>query len=141
MSLDIGATGDFPERQIRVIDVGRGQVGIVRWDADLYAVGNSCPHQGGPLCRGVLSGRIEAAEPGSLSLDSSTPLLACPWHGWEFDLRTGQAILDTKTRVRTFPVWEDDGRVLLEIGKAQPPTRSGIRQVTMGYDDANAHAS
>ena len=115
MSTDIGAMDDFAERQVRLIDVSQRRIGIVRWDGDFYAVSNVCAHQGGPLCRGVLSGRLGGRMPGEVILDDSTPLIACPWHGWEFDLRTGRAILDPTIRVRTFPVRIADGRVLLDL--------------------------
>jgi nitrite reductase (NADH) small subunit len=119
MSTDIGAADGFAERQIRIVDVAQRQIGIVRWNGDLYAVANVCTHQGGPLCRGVLSARLDAAEPGHIVLDEATPVIACPWHGWEFDLRTGQAILDPAMRVRTFPVRVAAGRVLLDLDRAR----------------------
>ena len=116
MNVDVGAVDDFVDHGIRIVDAGRRQIGVVRWRETFYAVNNLCSHQSGPLCLGVLSARINAAEPGSLTLDNSTPLIACPWHGWEFDLRTGRAILDPSLRVRTFPVRVADGRVIVDMG-------------------------
>jgi nitrite reductase/ring-hydroxylating ferredoxin subunit len=115
MSVDVGAIDDFVDRRIRIVDVGRRQIGIVRWREAFYAVNNLCSHQSGPLCRGVLSARLTAAAPGTLALDESAPLIACPWHGWEFDLRTGRAVLDPTLRVRTFPVHVADGRVVVDM--------------------------
>ena len=120
MSTDIGAADEFAERQVRIVEVAQRQIVIVRWQGDFYAISNVCSHQGGPLCRGVLSARLYAVEPGNLALDPSTPVLACPWHGWEFDLRTGRAILDSAVRVRTFPVRVVAGRVLLELNRPLP---------------------
>ena len=120
MSVDVGAVGDFPCERVRIVDIDRREIGIVHWQDRFYAVSNLCAHQGGPLCRGVLSARLTAAEPGELTLDQSAPLLACPWHGWEFDLRTGRAILDPKVRVRTFPARVAAGRVLVEMNDASP---------------------
>jgi nitrite reductase/ring-hydroxylating ferredoxin subunit len=128
MSIDIGAAREFIERQIRIIDVAQRQIGIVRWDGTFFAVSNVCTHQGGPLCRGVLSARLDAAEPGRLILDSSTPILACPWHGWEFDLRTGQAVLDPAVRVRTFSVRVAGDRLLLDLDYQSGDSRPGEEQ-------------
>lgn len=125
MSVDVGPVGDFPCRRVRMVAIGRRQIGIVRWRDRVYAVSNLCAHQGGPLCRGVLSARLTAAEPGKLTLDESAPLLACPWHGWEFDLRTGRAILDPKLRVRTFPARVAKGRVLVDLSDASPLPNAG----------------
>ncbi len=115
MTVDVGAVNDFADQRVRVVEVGRRQIGIVRWQDAFYAVSNVCTHQRGPLCQGVLSAHLHAAEPGDLTLDRAVPLIACPWHGWEFDVRTGQAILDPKLRVRTFPVRVADGRVMVDI--------------------------
>jgi nitrite reductase/ring-hydroxylating ferredoxin subunit len=91
MSVDVGPVGDFPMKHMRIIDVGARQIGVVRWGDRIFAVNNLCAHQGGPVCRGVLSGRLAASRPGELTLDDSAPTLACPWHGWEFDLLTRRA--------------------------------------------------
>ncbi|MBV8566694.1 MAG: Rieske (2Fe-2S) protein [Methylobacteriaceae bacterium] len=117
MSTDIGAAHDFAERQVRIVDVAQRQIGIVRWRGDFYALSNICSHQGGPLCRGVLSGRLGATAPGEIVLDDTVPLIACPWHGWEFDVRTGRAILDPTLRVRTYPVRVAAGRVILDLDR------------------------
>ena len=120
MSTDVGAIDDFADRRVCILDIGQRQIGVIRWSEDFYAISNFCAHQGGPLCRGVLSARLSAGEPGELELDATIPLLACPWHGWEFDVRTGRAIFDPKVRARTFPVRVEDGRVLIEIGGRTP---------------------
>jgi len=115
MSVDVGPVGDFLMKHMRIIDVGARQIGVVRWGDRIFAVNNLCAHQGGPVCRGVLSGRLAASRPGELTLDDSAPTLACPWHGWEFDLLTGRALLDPKLRVRTFAARIVDGRVLVDL--------------------------
>jgi 3-phenylpropionate/trans-cinnamate dioxygenase ferredoxin subunit len=115
MSVDVGPVGDFPLKRMRIVDIDARQIGIVRWDNRVFAVGNLCSHQGGPLCQGVLSARLTAAQPGELMLDESSPTLACPWHGWEFDLRSGRALLDQKLRIRTFAALIADGRVLVDL--------------------------
>jgi nitrite reductase/ring-hydroxylating ferredoxin subunit len=122
MSVDVGPSAEFAEHRLRLVKTGRRQIGIVRWDGALYAVNNYCTHQGGPLCLGVLSGRLESDGPGAMSLDTTRPVLACPWHGWEFDLRTGRALPDPATRIRTYPVREVGGRVLVDVdGHAAAP--------------------
>ena len=116
MSVDVGAVSDFVDQSVQIVDVGQRQIGIIRWRDKFYAIGNVCSHQGAPLCHGVLSAYVTAAEPGNMVLDDSVPVLACPWHGWEFDVRTGQAILDPKRRARTYEVRVAENRVLVETG-------------------------
>lgn len=116
MRADVGACSDFSERRIRVVEVGDREIGIVRWNGAFYAVNNLCAHQSGPLCAGALSSRLTADIPGSMELDDSVPVLACPWHGWEFDVRTGRGIRDRTYRARTYRVEIADGRVLVDLG-------------------------
>jgi nitrite reductase/ring-hydroxylating ferredoxin subunit len=47
-------------------------------------------------------------------VDDAAPVIACPWHGWEFDVASGEAIWDKTVRIRTFPVRVANGRVMVE---------------------------
>ncbi len=127
MSIDVGALTEFADGAIRTVGVMGREIGIVRWQGVVYAVYNLCTHQSGPVCSGILSGRLTAAAPGAMDLDNSTPILACPWHGWEFDLRTGRALHDAQHRLRMFPVRVENGRVLVEIGPAADDAKKAPR--------------
>jgi nitrite reductase/ring-hydroxylating ferredoxin subunit len=57
--------------------------------------------------------------PGTLALDDSKPVIACAWHGWEFDVRTGRAVWGKPSfRVRTYPVRVETGRVRVDLSTA-----------------------
>jgi nitrite reductase/ring-hydroxylating ferredoxin subunit len=112
---DVGAVADFAERVVTLVRAGDREIGVVRWNGEVYAISNVCTHQRGPLCRGTLSARLTAAAPGTMELDEETPVLACPWHGWEFDLRSGRALWDERYAVRTFSVSVEGGRVLVDM--------------------------
>ena len=113
--IDVGGVDEFPDRAVTLVEAGGREVGIVRWNGSIYAVSNICTHQRGPLCRGSLGGRLTAGAPGKLDLDDETPVLACPWHGWEFDVRTGRALWDDRYAVRTYETRVEQGRVLVGI--------------------------
>lgn len=119
LMVDVGAVAEFEERRMRVVRAGRHEVGVLRWSDRFFAVHNRCPHQKGPVCLGVVSGRLQGAAPGSMDIDDETPVLACPWHGWEFDLTRGRALWDESYAVKTVPVRVVDGRVMLEMGKGR----------------------
>ncbi len=67
------------------------------------AVLNVCPHELAPVCLGRLTGMTLPSAPGEFRWGREGEILTCPWHGWEFDLLTGDCITDTR-RLRTFPV-------------------------------------
>ena len=117
MKVDVGAVSDFPERQLRLVSVRSHEVGILRWKNRFFAIHNRCSHQNGPLCLGVVSGRLHSSLPGQMELDEAAPVIACPWHGWEFDCETGHALWNQDYAVRVFPVHLASDRVLVEIGK------------------------
>lgn len=119
MTVDVGPVSDFEDRRFRIVMAGAHEVGVLKWNGTFFAVHNRCPHQKGPVCLGVVSGRLNGSSPGSMDLDDETPVVACPWHGWEFDLSRGRALWDESYAVKTVPVRVEDGRVLLEVGKGR----------------------
>ena len=68
-------------------------IGVFRVGDRFYGIRNRCPHQGGPLCQGRIAPWARSSGPGDFQLDAEATLLACPWHGWEYDLATGQSFL------------------------------------------------
>jgi nitrite reductase/ring-hydroxylating ferredoxin subunit len=93
MKVVVGKVSDFENGDRKIIDVNGKSVGVFRIDDQFYALRNRCPHQFGPLCLGTLASRAISDGPGDVRMGSGPPLLACPWHGWEYDLATGQSFL------------------------------------------------
>ncbi|UFN47517.1 Rieske (2Fe-2S) protein [Roseomonas sp. OT10] len=80
---------------------------------ELFGLLNRCPHQGGELCQGTAIGLVEAdpARPGAMRYTREGEILRCPWHGWEFDIRTGLSRAEPgKLRTRTYPVGVEEAR-------------------------------
>lgn len=112
--VDVGSVADL-ERDGRVVArVGGREVGVVRDPAtgDLHGIRNRCPHHGGPLCLGTVEERVSGA-PGRYAM-AGRHVLRCPWHGWEFDLATGQCVDEPTLRAAVYPARVQDGRVLVE---------------------------
>jgi 3-phenylpropionate/trans-cinnamate dioxygenase ferredoxin subunit len=110
----VAAVEDVPEGERLLVHVAGREIGIFHVDGEFYGLLNRCPHQGGPMCRGEVVGLIEADRPGQVRLDPETKLVACPWHGWEFDLKTGQSYWDPAvTRLRPFLVEVEDGQMIV----------------------------
>ena len=93
MRVVVGKAADFQNGDRKIVDVNGKSVGVFRIDDQFYAIRNRCPHQWGPLCLGDFAPRAVSSGPGDVHMDDSPPLLACPWHGWEYDLATGQSFM------------------------------------------------
>ena len=93
MKVVVGKVSDFENGDRKIIDVNGKSIGVFRVDDQFYALRNRCPHQFGPLCVGTLAPRAVSSGPGDVQLDAGPPLIACPWHGWEYDLATGQSFM------------------------------------------------
>jgi nitrite reductase/ring-hydroxylating ferredoxin subunit len=99
---------------VREVVIGRGtRVGVVLIDERVYAFNGTCPHRGGPLGYGWIRPHVSASNQDEIEVDWCRPVLSCPWHMWEFDLKTGQALFDEELRVRTYDVEVVEGRVLV----------------------------
>jgi nitrite reductase/ring-hydroxylating ferredoxin subunit len=93
MKVVVGRVSDFGNGDRKIIDVNGKSIGVFRVDDQFYALRNRCPHQFGPLCAGTLAPRAVSGGPGDVRMDPGPPLLACPWHGWEYDIATGQSFM------------------------------------------------
>src|SRR5215831_2997094 len=101
---------DFPEGGRRLVNVGGREIGIFKVGGQYYALRNRCAHQGGPVCEGDLLAWLRSDRPGEYAFDESRKLVECPWHGWEYDIATGQSWFDpATTRVRRYPVEVESG--------------------------------
>lgn len=95
-------------------EFGGKQVGILNVDGKFYAFLHRCPHLGGPLCEGTVLGLVYAEGQGEVRFDKDRKMLTCPWHGWEFDLKTGQSYVNpTSLRARSMPVEVQSGATVV----------------------------
>ena len=82
---------------------------------ELFELLIRCPNQGGNLYEGRLIGLVESPAPGEYRYSRKGEMLRCPWHGWEFDVRTGKSWSDpTKIRTKRYDVAVAPSRQLVE---------------------------
>ncbi|MCW5880877.1 MAG: Rieske 2Fe-2S domain-containing protein [Anaerolineae bacterium] len=98
---------DIPEGERKLFQVDGLSIGVFHHNGQWYALRNSCLHRGGPVCTGTLKGDT----------------LTCPWHGFQYNVTTGQLLTDPGARLDTYPVQIDNGHVevLLPDKAAAPP--------------------
>jgi len=100
----VARAADIPDGGRVLVEVGGRQVGVFNIGGSFYGLINRCPHKGAEMCKGTVVAGLSSARPGEFEYDESTALLMCPWHGWEFDVRTGRSYVDPRTRLRTYDV-------------------------------------
>lgn len=101
--------------QTKVLDIANRSIGVFNVGGEFYALANLCPHAGGPLCRGQVTGMAVADEPYIISWHRSGEIVRCPWHSWEFDIATGKTLTDPSRSVRTYKTQVKNGLVYVEI--------------------------
>ncbi|WP_127584754.1 Rieske (2Fe-2S) protein [Paenibacillus koleovorans] len=105
----------------KVFTVGRHSFGLFKVEGSYYALKNLCPHQGMPLCEGAgvfdqIEGEVTADRKLREFVAGEKNLVACPWHGIEFDIRTGQCLYRKDWKVRTYEVFVDaDDNLQVEL--------------------------
>jgi len=80
-----------------------------------YALHNGCPHRGGPLCEGPVCGTVLPSDDFSYRYGREGEIVRCAWHGWEFDIGSGQALADPTVRARSYPITVEDGALVMTL--------------------------
>jgi len=96
----------------RIVAVNGVQIGIFNLGDGFVAYRNLCPHQGAPVCVGRVAGTTLPAAPGEYVYGRHGKILHCPWHGWQFDLETGQA-LGHRSRLAPIEIELENGQLVV----------------------------
>ena len=96
----IASVNDCPLGAARELVAEDRIVALFNVDGQFYALDGVCPHQGGPLGQGALTGCI----------------VTCPWHGWQFDVTTGQHQTSQSLVHPSFPVKVEGDEILVDLG-------------------------
>lgn len=80
-------------------EVGGKSIAVFNSGGKFYAIDNTCKHRGGPLGEGALDGNV----------------VACPWHGWQFDITNGNCVTNPAGKVNAYPVKVEGDDILVEI--------------------------
>ena len=111
----VARASDIAPGTCRIVTVRGREIGIFNLDGEYFALANRCPHAGGPLCQGRVGPLVLSDGPGHYRLTREREFLRCPWHGWEFDIRTGQSWCDPHSvRARQYKVTVESGDSLVK---------------------------
>ena len=118
----VATVDEIPPGGRKVVDVAGRSIGVFNLGGEFFAIRNRCPHQGGPLCDGRAAGLITSATPGEYTYTRPGEIIRCPWHGWEYDIKTGQSWFDPRSvRVRSYEVQVAPGSDLEALGFVKGP--------------------
>ena len=95
----VARADDLAAGEMRRVQVGEDEIALARIGDKFYAVQGACLHLQGPLADGKLEDHV----------------LTCPWHGWQYDLRTGKNEFDLAIQLRTYDVRVEDGEVRVAV--------------------------
>ena len=101
--------------EVKLVEIKKLTVGVYNVNGEYIAVLNICPHELAPVCRGRLGGTTLPSRPGEYRWGREGEILACPWHGWEFDLLTGEMLADERVRLRQYPVVVRDDTIFVTL--------------------------
>jgi nitrite reductase (NADH) small subunit len=115
----VGDASSIVEGKFEIVSIGELSIGVTRLrDGTLKAVRNYCPHKGAAICKGVIGGTWPPSEPGQLTFERDGEILICPWHGFEYDLKTGEELFrKVPTRLRFYETVERDSKIYVSVGK------------------------
>ncbi|MFT4881646.1 MAG: nitrite reductase/ring-hydroxylating ferredoxin subunit [Natronomonas sp.] len=102
--VEVCPAAELPPGSRTVVSVDGHEVGVFNVEGDLLAIANACPHQLAPLCAGQLTGEVTAPAVGEYELTREHRVVRCPWHGWKFDLETGESVFNPHLRTGTYDV-------------------------------------
>lgn len=112
----VATVEELPEGAFKMVEIDGRSIGVYNVKGDYVAVHNYCPHQGAALCRGPVCGTTLESQVYEYIYGRDQEIIRCPWHGWEFDLKTGKSLFSEKVRVRRYKVEVTEGQIGVVIG-------------------------
>lgn len=84
----VAKTSEIAPGGRKIVEVRGIEIAVLNVNGTFYAVGNTCPHEGGPVGEGeIADGEI-----------------TCPWHAWQFNIKTGACVTTEDEAIPTYPV-------------------------------------
>ncbi len=122
--VNVGTAASFADPGRKLIESNGVEVGVFKLGNEFFAYENVCPHIGGPACQGKIIAKVEegvGADRTSTGLEFSKTKInvVCPWHGYEFDIRTGRHHGNARYRLKPIKVRVENGDVIVSLPEAK----------------------
>jgi len=98
--VEVAKTNELEPGEGKLVEIEGKEIALFNCEGNYYAIDNECTHAGGPLCEGDLEGHT----------------VTCPWHGGEFDIKTGEVLgLPPKESVKSYNVEVEGDSIKIEV--------------------------
>jgi nitrite reductase/ring-hydroxylating ferredoxin subunit len=118
--LYVAKLAEFADGERRIVKDGDLEIGVFHWKGSFYAYENQCVHQGGPACEGIMMHKVEDVIAKDKTWQgqkfSDAMHFVCPWHGYEYDLKTGECASDRRLKLRSFNVVKKNEDIYVHVG-------------------------
>jgi nitrite reductase/ring-hydroxylating ferredoxin subunit len=108
-------TADVPSDSAKIVTLNNRSIGIFNVHGSYHALLNVCPHRGASLCEGPVSGTTCPTDSREFVYGRDNEIIRCAWHGWEFDIRSGEFLVNPKIKARTYPVSVENGAIYVHL--------------------------
>ncbi|MBM4764740.1 Rieske (2Fe-2S) protein [Bacillus sp. B15-48] len=107
---------EFDSSNMKAVTINNKPIVLVKSEnGEVYALKNACPHKGPCLSGGMVDNDCSSNEVGQYNFERDKEVIRCPWHSWEFDIKTGQSIINPeKVRVKTYDVTIKDDKIFVD---------------------------
>jgi 3-phenylpropionate/trans-cinnamate dioxygenase ferredoxin subunit len=103
------------EGERRLVELGGRTIGVFRVAGAFFALADRCPHRGAPLCSlGEVVNAVEGVGDEAY-VAREAALVRCPWHKWDFDIASGDCIVDARLRVRSYAAWVEGEELVVSL--------------------------
>ncbi len=105
----VAKVSDFKDGDRKIVFDRDKEIGVFRENGQFYAYSNYCLHQGGPACEGLTIAKVEERimpdkTSRGLFFSETDMHFVCPWHGYEYDMKTGECVSDRRLRLKKYKV-------------------------------------
>ena len=111
----VAAAEELASGQRKIVKVDRREIGIFNINGEYFALRNVCPHKGAPVCKGRQRPLIVSTGVNRVVYEREGEIIKCPWHLWEFDIKTGRAMHDENVGVRTYSACREGDDVVVYL--------------------------
>jgi nitrite reductase/ring-hydroxylating ferredoxin subunit len=115
----VSKASEMEDGDRRIVTVDHREIGVFRKDGAYYAYSNYCVHAGGPVCEGLIINRVVDIIARDKTYEGQTfsdeVHFVCPWHGYEYDLKTGECVGDRRLKLKKFDVVERGDEIFVIV--------------------------